>query len=186
MIRRLPLLLAALLLAAVIVLPSTVRAAGDDAPDVAMDEPLVDLEAELGPPGEPPATEMELDQYVRTINKGLRCPVCQGSSIQDSPVDSAVAMRARVRELAARGYDKAQIEAYFVARYGEWILQSPDATTNWLVWVCPSLGGALALAILAGVAARWRKEPDEVPLPSETGEAPLDRYEQRLLDEIDR
>ena len=49
----------------------------------------------------------------------------------------------------------------------------------------PALAGGLALAVLAGVAARWRKEPDAVPLPSETGDAPLDAYEQRLLDEID-
>ena len=53
------------------------------------------------------------------------------------------------------------------------------------MWVGPALAGGLALAVLAGVAARWRKEPDAVPLPSETGDAPLDAYEQRLLDEID-
>ena len=167
---------------------SLASAAGpDDVPEVAMDEPLDGLADELGPPGTPPATEAELDSTVRTISKGLRCPVCQGSSIQDSPVESAVNMRNRVRELVKRGYDQDQINAYFAARYGEWILQAPPAAgLNWLAWLGPAAAGGLALAVLAGVAARWRKEPDDVPLPSETGEAPLDTYEQRLLDEIDR
>jgi len=166
--------------------PAPTLAASGGGDEVALDEPISDLQDELGPPGTPPATELELDERTRRISKGLRCPVCQGSSIQDSPVDSAVNMRNRVRELVERGYDQEQIHAYFVARYGEWILLAPPAAgLNWLVWIGPALAGGLALAVLAGVAARWRKEPDAVPLPSDTGEAPLDDYEQRLLDEIE-
>ncbi len=155
--------------------------------DPSFDEPILDLADELGAPGTPPASEVELDQLVRTINKGLRCPVCQGSSIQDSPVDSAVAMRTRVRELAAQGYTKAQIEQYFVDRYGEWILQSPATAENWIVWICPSLGGGLALAILAGVALGWRREPDDDDWDDDTASnIPLDRFEKQLLDEINK
>ena len=168
--------------------PSLALAAGPGGGgvEVALDESVEELAQELGPPGEPPATDLEAAERARHISKGLRCPICQGSSIQDSPVESATNMRNRVREMVDMGFDQEQINAYFLYRHGESILLAPPAAgLNWLVWVGPALAGGLALAVLAGVAARWRKEPDAVPLPSETGDAPLDAYEQRLLDEID-
>ncbi|MFK7926965.1 MAG: cytochrome c-type biogenesis protein CcmH [Myxococcota bacterium] len=150
------------------------------------DEPLEDLQASIGPPGAPPATEEELDAIAYRVSKGLRCPVCQ-TSIIDSASDSATNMRTRVRELVSYGYSKAQIEDYFVQQYDDWILLAPPAQgLNWLVWIGPALAGGIALAALATVVVKWRREPDPVPLPSETGAAPLDTYEQRLLDEIDR
>ena len=184
---RAAVLASALLLAAPSPLFQVAHAARGEVTDVPMDEPLADLADELGPPGPKPASEAELDALTLRVSKGLRCPVCQGSSIADSPVDSAVNMRRRVRQLLEQGYDQDQINSYFATRYGEWVLQSPPAAgLNWIVWIGPALGGGLALAVLAGVALRWRKEPDEVPLPSDVGDTPLDRYEQRLLDEIER
>jgi hypothetical protein len=56
---------------------------------------------------------------------------------------------------------------------------------HWLVWVAPGMGLGLGLGWLAVVVSRWRKEPDEVPLPSEVGLVERDPYEKRLLDEID-
>ncbi len=163
-------------------LPTLAAPGGDDP----IAELRAELEAELGPPGAPPATARGVDDRVRAISKRLRCPVCQNVSIQDSPVQSAQDMRARVREMVEAGYDRETIEGYFVDAYGESVLLSPPASgLNWLVWVVPALGGGLALAVLVGVVVRWRQEPDPLPLPSETGEAPLDRYEQQLLDEIE-
>ncbi len=145
-----------------------------------------DVVAELGSPG-PPPDAATAEALTRTISKNLRCPVCQGSSIQDSPVDSAVDMKRRVGELVALGYDQAQIEGYFVRRYGEWVLLTPRAVgVNWLVWIVPGLAAGGAVVALVTVAARWRREEDPVPLPSEIGQAPLDDYERRLLDEIER
>jgi cytochrome c-type biogenesis protein CcmH len=99
-------------------------------------------------------------------------------------------MRKRVRELLGRGYNEDQVQDYFVARYGEWILLAPPADggggLNWLIWVLPAASGGVALAVVAAVAARWRREPDPVPPASEAGKAPLDPYEERLLREIDR
>lgn len=171
---------------ALLVVAGPIAIAQPAPPDAAYDEPLEDLEDLLGPPGVPPATEQELDAFAYRVSKGLRCPVCQ-TSIIDSASDSATNMRARVRELAAYGYDRSQIEDYFVQQYDTWILLAPPAQgLNWLVWIGPALAGGIALAALAAVVLKWRQEPDEVPLPSETGDVPLDRYEQRLLDEIDR
>lgn len=159
----------------------------DELTELALDEPMEGLAAELGPPGAPPATPREAEDLARQISRGLRCPICQGGSIQESPVDSAKNMRRRVRELVDRGYDEDQIQDYFVVRYGSWVLLSPAFSGfNWLVWLGPAIAGALALAALAYVITRWSQEPDEVPITTAEGETPLDRYEQRLLDEIER
>lgn len=160
--------------------------ASDDAPADSMDEPVDDLQAQLGPPGPPVTDEGWLDAETYRIGKGLRCPVCQ-TSIQDSSAQSAADMRKRVRELLAMGYQEADIHEYFVTKYNESILLAPPASGwNWIIWIVPSLAGGFGLALVTLVVAQWRQEPDDVPLPSETGDAPLDAYEQRLLDEIDR
>jgi cytochrome c-type biogenesis protein CcmH len=144
-----------------------------------------ELAAELGPPGAAPDPRAAED-LTRQISRNLRCPVCQGSSIHDSPVDSAVNMKRQVEEMVALGYGQAQIEGYFVRRYGEWVLLTPRAVgVNWLVWVAPALAAGGAVGALIYVAALWRREDDPVPLPSEVGAAPLDDYERRLLEEID-
>jgi cytochrome c-type biogenesis protein CcmH len=78
------------------------------------------------------------DNKARMINMQLRCPVCQGSSIQESPSAEAIAMKAIVRERLAKGESEDQIKAYFVSRYGDWILLAPPATgMNLLVYVLP-------------------------------------------------
>ncbi len=66
----------------------------------------------------------------------LRCPVCQGLSVADSPATMAVNMKAQVREMLAAGYDQEQILAYFEHSYGEFVrLQPPLRGVNWLVWL---------------------------------------------------
>lgn len=137
------------------------------------------------PPGPaPPADQVQNIAY--RIGSKLRCPVCQGLSVADSTSAAAVQMQMRIRELVRAGYDEEQIRTFFVERYGEWILLQPEAKgINLLIWVGPGLLVGLGLAWSASVMMRWRKEPDDVPLPSDEGLIPKDRYEQRLLAELE-
>src|SRR3972149_4916782 len=77
-----------------------------------------------GPAGAPRA-EPTLDDRVREIASGLRCPVCQNLSVGDSPSQMAQQMRAVIRERVVAGDSREQIEAYFVSKYGEGILAPP-------------------------------------------------------------
>jgi cytochrome c-type biogenesis protein CcmH len=80
----------------------------------------------------------------------LRCPVCQGLSVKDSPTGMAVNMRQQVREMVAAGYDEEQILSYFEKSYGEFVRLRPKLTGfNWLVWV-----GPLAALIVGGLVVR--------------------------------
>jgi cytochrome c-type biogenesis protein CcmH len=89
-----------------------------------------------------------LDTRTEEVGALLRCPVCQGLSIADSPATMASKMKARVRELLAAGYDEEQILSYFERSYGEFVrLEPPRRGINWLVWLAPPLAllGGLAL-----------------------------------------
>ena len=125
------------------------------------EDPAVEIEqglpADLPPPGPPPAAE-DVEKITHDIASGLRCPVCQGLSVADSPSHTAVAMKDRVRFLVEQGYSPEQIDAYFVSRYGEWVLLAPPARgLTWLLWLGPfALLGAGALWAIGAVA---RREP---------------------------
>jgi len=97
-----------------------------------------------------------LEARTSAVAAQLRCPVCQGLSIQDSPSELAQSMRSLVRDQLAQGKTPEQVKAYFVSKYGEWILLSPAPHGfNLLAYAVPVLvvvGGG-ALIILA--VRRW-------------------------------
>jgi cytochrome c-type biogenesis protein CcmH len=95
------------------------------------------------------------DERARRLESELRCPVCQGLSIADSPATLAGEMRSVVAEQVAAGASDADIRAYFVERYGQWILLVPDAVgANLLLWAAP---GLLLLGGAAVLVARTRR-----------------------------
>ncbi len=100
----------------------------------------------------------------------LRCPVCQGLSVADSPATMAVSMKAQVKDLLAQGYDQEQILAYFENSYGEFVrLEPPLRGVNWLVWLGPLIALAAGFGVLAWtLRARRSSGAGEAaePLPS--------------------
>lgn len=99
------------------------------------------------------AGDSALEAKVRSVASQLRCPVCQGLSLQDSPSELSQEMRDLVREQLRAGKSPAEVKQYFVGRYGEWILLDPQAHGfNWVVYLLPVgvlvVGGAgLTLAV---------------------------------------
>jgi cytochrome c-type biogenesis protein CcmH/NrfF len=88
-----------------------------------------------------------LERRARALNIQLRCPVCQSSSIQESPANQAMEMKAVVREKLAAGESEKDILAYFVSKYGEWVLLDPPKHGfNLVVYLLP-------LALLVGGGA---------------------------------
>lgn len=86
---------------------------------------------------------------VREITGRLRCPVCQGESVAESPSRSAQEITTLVRQQVAAGQSNEQVEQFFVQRYGDWIvLDPPPSGSTLLLWAIPLLaitGGAIAL-----------------------------------------
>lgn len=95
-----------------------------------------------------------LEARTKEVAGLLRCPVCQGLSVGDSPSEMAVSMRHQVRDLVAAGYDQEQILQYFERSYGEFVrLRPPLRGVNWIVWLAPALG-LLGGALVVGWALR--------------------------------
>ena len=106
--------------------------------------------AVLGPPRGRPVGAAELEVRTNEVAALLRCPVCQGLSVADSPATMAMKMKAEVREMVAAGYDQDQILAYFERSYGEFVrLKPPLRGVNWLVWLAPALGLVLGVVVVA-------------------------------------
>jgi cytochrome c-type biogenesis protein CcmH len=104
----------------------------------------------------------QLEARVQTLGKELRCAVCQGLSVSDSPSSMARAQLDKIRELVAAGKSDQEVRDYFVARYGEWVLLQPKAEGfNWFVWLGPV---ALVLGGLFVISRQFRRGP-ETPAP---------------------
>jgi cytochrome c-type biogenesis protein CcmH len=107
--------------------------------------------------GGEPAT---VEDRAQAISAGLRCPVCQNLSVADSPSRLAGEMRAEVEGQLRAGRTDDEVRAFFVARYGEWVLLEPRSL---LPFVIPVAAVALGVgAWLLVVRRRPRAERTEV------------------------
>lgn len=127
-----------------------------------------------------------LDQRVYDVASQLKCPVCQGESVANSPALISQQMRALIRQQLQAGMSEQQIIQYFRSRYGDRILWSPPQQGfTLLAWVVPPgvlmLGALMVFLVLRGwgkakksgeVAGKAEVE-DEVELAS--FEAQLER-----------
>lgn len=96
--------------------------------------------------GEPSETDR-----VASLGSRIRCPVCQGEPIADSPSETARAMMRIVSERVATGESDSQIIEYFRARYGDWIvLDPPFRGATLILWLLPLLALAGGVVLIAG------------------------------------
>ena len=119
-----------------------------------------------------------LEARARELSKGLRCLVCRNESIDDSNATLARDLRLLVRERIMAGDSDAEVIAFLVDRYGEYVLLKPTATgANLVLWVA----GPAMLLLAGGIAAgylRGRRRAEE------PGTETLSDEERRRLKEI--
>ena len=135
-----------------------------------------------------------LEARVQKVGKELRCAVCQGLSITDSPSSMARAQLDKVRELVAQGKSDQEVRDFFVARYGEWVLLQPKAEGfNWFVWLGPValllVGGYVILRQVrrgAEEPARAEEASPTPPPPAAAQTGAEDPYLQAVRRELER
>ncbi len=132
-----------------------------------------------------------LDQRVHDVAAQLKCPVCQGESVADSPATLSQQMRGIIRQQLQSGKSEQEVIQYFVSRYGDRILWSPPwqglTLLAWLVPITLLLGGTCLLVfVLRGWQTQSAKDSleNDVVESENIDENELAYYRQRLEQEL--
>ncbi len=95
--------------------------------------------------------QQTLDQRVIAVASQLKCPICQGESVADSPSLLAQQMREVIRQQLQAGKSEQEVIQYFVDSYGQQIVWSPPwqgfTALAWLVPIALLLGGVVIMAL---------------------------------------
>jgi len=124
-----------------------------------------------------PAAAPTRAEQARQIASELRCPDCQALSVAESETASAANIRREIAEQLAAGRTSEQVRAFFVARYGDWILLAPTSPFAWWIPV---------VAVVAGIGlfAWWWRGGRANPLP--TTEVPAPGVREQIRDEVEQ
>ncbi len=118
------------------------------------------------------------EELAREIMKGIRCLVCQNQAVDESNAGLAKDIRQIIRERVAAGDNEDDVEAYLVARYGEWVLLKPPfAARTALLWLAPLL---FIVAGSIGVSVFIRNRKRDPALAA----APLSAAEENRLNAL--
>ena len=110
-------------------------------------------------------SKQTLDQRVHNVASQLKCLVCQGESVADSPATLSLQMRGVIRQQLQSGKSEQEVIQYFVSRYGDRILLSPPwqglTLLAWLVPIALMFGGILLLfVVLRNWQSHSKRETD--------------------------
>ena len=103
-----------------------------------------------------------LEARARALSQNLRCLVCRNENIDDSNAPLARDLRILLRERLSAGDSDQDAVDYLVARYGEFVLLTPEAGgANSLLW----LAGPLMLLAGGGIAFATLRRRSRAPEP---------------------
>ena len=101
-----------------------------------------------------------LEERAREISRGLRCPVCQNESIDESNAELSADLRVLLRERLVAGDTDQEAVDFIVSRYGEFVLLRPDTRgANIVLWA------AAPLLLLVALGIGWSTIRARRPVP---------------------
>ncbi len=125
-----------------------------------------------------------LEARARALSQNIRCLVCQNEPIDSSNADLARDLRILIRERMVAGDSDAEIKAFLVARYGDYVLLDPPMQlTTYALWFGPGLILLLGALGVYFFFSRTRRAP-AAPVPLSAEERA--RLERLLDDERDQ
>jgi len=106
------------------------------------------------------------------LSTELRCPMCQNETLADSNAPIAHDLRRQIFEMMQAGKSDAEIKAYLVDRYSDFVLYKPPVEPKtWLLWFGPLVVLALGGFVVAvQVRRRARQAPVTTQAPANDAE----------------
>jgi cytochrome c-type biogenesis protein CcmH len=105
-----------------------------------------------------PLADPALEARAKSLQRELRCVVCQGQSIDESNAPLAADMRRLIREQLQEGKSDDDIKGFFVARYGNFVLMDPPVSSDtYFLWFGPVLLVLLGAGVIAMTIMRARR-----------------------------
>lgn len=105
-----------------------------------------------------------LEARARALSREIRCVVCQNQDIDSSNAGVARDLRILVRERLTAGDSDADVLAYLVARYGDYVLFKPPwKRSTYALWLAPGamiLFGGMAVGFIL-LGPRRRRSPTD-------------------------
>jgi cytochrome c-type biogenesis protein CcmH len=146
-----------------------------------------DAQQVVGEPKGTPVTGADLDRRTQEVASLIRCPVCQGLAIADSPSAMALNMKEQVRELLARGFTQEQILSYFEQSYGQFVLLKPKFRgVNSLVWLLPIAVLAFGVLIVYSKNRKLGQAPAPAAAAAEKSAPSDDPYLARVRELVEK
>ncbi len=128
-----------------------------------------------------PQDDEVLQGRIKEVSKTLRCAVCQSESVWESNATLAIQMRKIVRERLIAGESPEEIRAYFVGRYGDYILLKPRVRgLNRLLWFGPFILLSFGGFFLYKTLRRWASKPART---EPVAFSPIDDAHRRRIEE---
>lgn len=91
--------------------------------------------------------DKDQERVAKALMESVRCVVCQGQSVADSDAQLAGDMRALIRRKISEGETPAQVTAWLVERYGDYVTYDPPFSWRTMpLWLAPF--GFLLIGIL--------------------------------------
>ncbi len=101
----------------------------------------------------------EQEQRFRALSNEFRCPMCQNANLTSSPGGVAADLRREIYRMIIEGQTDQEIEAFMLARYGDFILYRPRLTLETvLLWFGPLLFLLIGIWAAYSIMKRSGKE----------------------------
>jgi cytochrome c-type biogenesis protein CcmH len=105
--------------------------------------------------------QQTLDARVQRVASQLKCLICQGESVADSPSTLAQQMRTAIREQLQSGKSEQDVIQYFEQRYGPQIVWSPPwQGFSLLAWLIPMAFLLCGIVLVILLLREWRSNAE--------------------------
>ncbi|HHJ06940.1 MAG TPA: hypothetical protein ENK24_05530 [Anaerolineae bacterium] len=137
-----------------------------------------------------PQSDVDLDA-VNAVARKMNCPTCQSLNLADCRTQTCNQWREQIADLLASGMTQDEVLDWYIARYGEEVLQEPPKHGVGLyVWILPIIGFLVGAGWLAYILKKWSANQPEVAVveieaaPEAKIAAPEDDYLKRVEQDL--